>query len=131
MAIVKGTDVSIQFKSSGTYYNLQCSKDATITITQDNLELAPKTSHRYKRFIPNRISGTIQGSGVVESSTTYNIFQLQTLQLAGTDAECKFNVGSKTYTINCLISEISISSAASGFANFTYNLIINGLINIA
>jgi len=131
MAIVKASDVTIQFKNSGVYYNLKCSKDATITITQDNLELAPKTNHRYKRFIPNRISGTIQGSGVVETDNNYSFFQLQTLQLAGTDAECKFIVGSKTYTINCLISELTINVAASGFANFTYNLIINGLINIA
>lgn len=131
MAIVKAFDVSIQFKSSGVYYNLQCSKDVTISITQENLELAPKTNHRYKKFIPSRISGSIQGTGVIESTNNYNFFQLQTLQLAGTDAECKLIVGSKTYTINCLISELSINSAASGFANFTYNLLINGNINFA
>jgi hypothetical protein len=126
MAIVKASEVSIQFKISSTFYALQCSKDATISITQDNLELAPKTNHRYKKFIPNRISGTIQGSGVVETANNYNIFQLQTLQLAGTDVECKFVVGSKNYTMNCLISELTINTSASGFANFTYNLIING-----
>lgn len=131
MAVVKASEVTIQFKNSGVYYSLKCSKDATISITQDNLELAPKTNHRYKKFIPNRISGTIQGSGVIDSSDNYSFFQLQTLQLAGTDAECKLIVGSKTYTINCLISELSINAAASGFANFTYNLIINGNINFA
>lgn len=131
MAIVKASEVTIQFKSSGVYYTLKCSKDATISITQDNLELAPKTNHRYKKYIPNRISGTIQGSGVIDSSDNYSFFQLQTLQLAGTDAECKLIVGTKTYTINCLISELSINAAASGFANFTYNLIINGNINFA
>lgn len=131
MAVVKASEVTIQFKNSGVYYNLKCSKDATISITQDNLELAPKTNHRYKKFIPNRISGTIQGTGVLDSSNNYSFYQLQTLQLAGTDAECKLIVGTKTYTIDCLISELSINAAASGFANFTYNLIINGNINFA
>jgi hypothetical protein len=131
MAVVKASEVTIQFKSSGVYYSLKCSKDATISITQDNLELAPKTNHRYKKFIPNRISGTIQGTGVLDSSNNYSFYQLQTLQLAGTDAECKLIVGTKTYTIDCLISELSINAAASGFANFTYNLIINGNINFA
>jgi hypothetical protein len=130
MAIVKASEVIIQFKISSVFYTLQCSKDATISITQDNLELAPKTNHRYKKFIPNRISGTIQGSGVVETTNNYNVFQLQTLQLAGTDVECKFNVGSKNYTMSCLISELTINASASGFANFTYNLIINGLITL-
>lgn len=131
MAVVKASEVKIEFKSGGFYYSLKCSKDATISITQDNLELAPKTNHRYKKFIPNRISGTIQGTGILDSSNNYSFYQLQTLQLAGTDAECKFTVGLKIYTIDCLISELSINAAASGFANFTYNLIINGNINFA
>jgi hypothetical protein len=131
MAVIQATDVYVRFKSGGDYYNLLCSKDATFTITQDNLELAPKTNHRYKRFIPNRISATIQGSGVVESATTYNIYQLQALQLAGTDAEVRFIISSRTYTANCIVAETSINAAASGFANFTYNLIINGNITIS
>ena len=131
---VLGKNVNLYFLSGGTYYPIACAKEASITITQDTLELAPKTNHRYKKFIANRISGSITGSGITQFTSTFNIISLSTLQLAGTNVLTKFemteNGVTKTYAVDCIIEEINFSASSTGFANDTFKLLINGNITL-
>jgi len=131
---VLGKNVVLYFKSSGTYYAIACAKDCSITITQDTLELAPKTNHRFKKYIANRIGGNITGSGITQFTSTINILSLSALQLAGTNVLTKFEMiesgVTKFYEVDCIIEEINFSASSTGFANDTFKLLINGNITL-
>ena len=52
--------------ASGNVYPFACTKDASISISRDFLELAPKTNSIFREFIKGRHNYTISGNGLVK-----------------------------------------------------------------
>jgi hypothetical protein len=68
--ILKTEGLVIAYNYNGNIYPLACSKNSTISITSEFLELAPKTNNVFREYIPNRKTFTINGSGLVKLSQT-------------------------------------------------------------
>ncbi len=69
--ILKTEGLVIAYNYNGNIYPLACSKNSTISITNEFLELAPKTNNIFREYIPNRKTFTINGSGLVKLAQTY------------------------------------------------------------
>lgn len=120
--------------SSGNVYPLACAKDATLQITRDLLELAPKTTNTFRRFIPSKRSFTISGSGLVklvgtnmqgldffdDMFTTIDTNYVAYLDII--DAQNNY----KVYQFNCYISNLTLDSSVGNFANYSFTLQGNG-----
>ena len=68
--ILKTEGLVIAYNYNGNIYPLACSKNSTISITSEFLELAPKTNNIFREYIPNRKTFTINGSGLVKLAQT-------------------------------------------------------------
>ena len=133
--VVKAEGLVIAYTdSSGNVYPLACAKDASITITRDVLELAPKSTNTFKRYIPSKRSFTITGTGLVkligDTQQGLNFFDdlfttIDTNYVAYLDIIDAQN-NYKMYQFNCYIVELSLDSIANGFANYSYTLQGNG-----
>ena len=120
--------------SSGNVYPLACTKNATLQITRDLLELAPKTNNSFRRFIPSKRSFSISGSGLVklvgtnqhgldffdDMFTTIDTNYVAYLDII--DAQNNY----KVYQFNCYISDITLDSTIGTFANYSFTLQGNG-----
>jgi hypothetical protein len=120
--------------SSGNVYPLACAKNASLQITRDLLELAPKTNNTFRRFIPSKRSFTISGSGLVklvgttqqglgffdDMFTTIDTNYVAYLDII--DAQNNY----KVYQFNCYISNLTLDSTIGKFANYSYTLQGNG-----
>jgi hypothetical protein len=67
---VKTEGLVLAYQYNGYIYPLACTKDSSIEMTSDFLELAPKTNHIFREYIPNRKTFTISGSGLVKLAET-------------------------------------------------------------
>jgi hypothetical protein len=120
--------------SSGNVYPLACAKDASLQITRDLLELAPKTNNTFRRFIPSKRSFTISGNGLVklvgttqqgldffdDMFTTIDTNYVAYLDII--DAQNNY----KVYQFNCYISNLTLDSTVNNFANYSFTLQGNG-----
>ena len=68
--ILKTEGLVIAYNYNGNIYPLACSKNSTISISTEFLELAPKTNNIFREYIPSRKTFTINGSGLVKLSQT-------------------------------------------------------------
>jgi len=107
--------------SSGNVYPLACAKDASLQITRDLLELAPKTNNTFRRFIPSKRSFTISGNGLVklvgttqqgldffdDMFTTIDTNYVAYLDII--DAQNNY----KVYQFNCYISNLTLDSTVN------------------
>jgi hypothetical protein len=133
--VVKAEGLVIAYTdSSGNVYPLACAKDASMTITRDVIELAPKSVNTFRRFIPGKRSFTISGSGLVklvgtnqqgldffdDLFTTIDTNYVAYLDII--DAQNNY----KMYQFNCYIVELTLDSLVNGFANYSYSLQGNG-----
>lgn len=132
--VVKAEGLVIAYNKGGNIYPLACAKDATISITREFLELAPKTNNSYKRFIPTKRSFTISGSGLVKLDATNqhgldffdDMFNsINTNYVAYLDVIDNQN-NYVVYQFNCYISELTLDSTVNNFANYSYTLQGNG-----
>lgn len=120
--------------SSGNVYPLACAKDASLQVTRDLLELAPKTNNTFRRFIPSKRSFTISGSGLIklvgttqhgldffdDMFTTIDTNYVAYLDII--DAQNNY----KVYQFNCYISNLTLDSTVNNFANYSFTLQGNG-----
>ena len=133
--VVKAEGLVIGYTdSSGNVYPLACAKNASIQITRELLELAPKSNNTFKRFIPSKRSFTISGSGLVklvgtsqqgldffdDMFTTTDTNYVAYLDII--DAQNNY----KVYQFNCYITDITLESTIGNFANYSYTLQGNG-----
>jgi len=58
---VKAEGLVIAYTIGSTIYPLACAKNASMTISRDMLELAPKTNNTHRQFIPGKRAATISG----------------------------------------------------------------------
>jgi hypothetical protein len=119
---------------SGNTYPLACAKDASINISREVIELAPKSFNTFRRFIPGKRSFSISGTGLVklvgtnqhgldffdDLFTTTDTNYVAYLDII--DAQNNY----KMYQFNCYITNLTLTSAVGEFANYSYTLQGNG-----
>ena len=133
--VVKAEGLVIAYTdSSGNVYPLACAKNASLQITRELLELAPKTNNSFKRYIPSKRSFTINGNGLVklvgtaqqgidffdDLFTTIDTNYVAYLDII--DAQNNY----KVYQFNCYISDLTLDSTIGTFANYSFTLQGNG-----
>lgn len=118
--------------ASGNVYPFACTKDATISITRDFLELAPRTNGVFREYLANRSSFSISGSGLVkmvqsnlqpitffdnfiEGSDSAFVGYLDIIDASG---------NYKVYEFDCIIQDLSLSSSIG--QNSSYNFTLQG-----
>ena len=119
---------------SGNTYPLACAKDASITISRDIIELAPKSFNTFRRYIPGKRTFSISGTGLVKLVGTNqhgldffdDLFSTTDTNYVAyldiIDAQNNY----KIYKFNCYITNLTLSSAVGEFANYSYTLQGNG-----
>ena len=116
--------------ASGNVYPFACTKDATISITRDFLELAPKTNGVFREYLPNRTTFSISGNGLVKmvESNTQPITFLDNF-IEGTDAAfvgyldmIDKSGNYKVYKFNCIIQDLSLTSAIGQNSSYSFSL---------
>lgn len=116
--------------ASGNVYPFACAKDATISITRDFLELAPRTNGVFREYLPNRSSFTVSGSGLVKMSQSYMqpITFFDTF-IEGSDSEFIGYLDMidpqgnyKVYQFSCIIQDLSLNSTVGQTGNYSYSL---------
>jgi hypothetical protein len=129
--------------ASGNVYPFACTKDVSINITRDFLELTPKTNTIYREYIKGRQSYTITGNGlvkIVESSTQPITFFDGFIEgtdtvVAGTtnsfvgyldmiDAQNNY----KLYKFGCIFQDLTLTSSVGQNAQYSFTLQGNGPI---
>lgn len=128
--VVKAEGLVIAYQRSGNVYPLACTKNATLSINREFLQLASKTSGKFREVIPYKRSFSISGTGLLKLSGTYmqdfNMFDLfgssdvlYTAYLDIIDNQNNFQV----YKFQCYFSDISLeSTSGSNFATYSYTL---------
>jgi len=115
---------------SGEVYPFACTKNASISITRDFLELAPRTNGIFREYLANRSSFTISGDGLVKMVQTYMqpITFFDTF-IEGSDSEyvgyldmIDASGNYKVYTFNCIIQDLSLTSTVGQSATYSYTL---------
>lgn len=116
--------------ASGGVFPFACAKNATLSISRDSLELAPRTNGVFREYIQNRMSFTVSGNGLVKmaESNMQPITFFDTF-IEGTDQEflCYLDMIDKTgnykvYQFTAFITSLSISSNVSEFGSYDYTL---------
>jgi|APGre2960657373_1045057.scaffolds.fasta_scaffold91429_2 hypothetical protein len=116
--------------ASGGIFPFACAKNATLSISRDSLELAPRTNGVFREYIQNRMSFTVSGNGLVKmaESNMQPITFFDTF-IEGTDQEflCYLDMIDKTgnykvYQFTAFITSLSISSNVSEFGSYDYTL---------
>lgn len=127
---VKAEGLVLSYEYDGNIYPLACTKDATITISREFLELAPKTNNAFKRFIPTKKTFTISGSGLVKLvqniqhpiSFFDDMFQtVNTKFTAFLELIDDFN-NYKAYQFECYIVDLTMNSVVNNYANYSYTI---------
>ena len=118
--------------ASGNVYPFACTKDATISITRDFLELAPRTNGVFREYLPNRSSFSINGSGLVKMVQS-NLQPITFFDnfIEGSDAAfvgyldmIDASGNYKVYEFDCIIQDLSLSSSIG--QNSSYNFTLQG-----
>jgi hypothetical protein len=118
--------------ASGNVYPFACTKDATISITRDFLELAPRTNGVFREYLPNRSSFSISGSGLVKMVQS-NLQPITFFDnfIEGSDAAfvgyldmIDASGNYKVYEFDCIIQDLSLSSSIG--QNSIYNFTLQG-----
>lgn len=128
--VVKAEGLVITYTKNGKVYPLACTKNATLSISREFLQLAPKTDGKFREVIPYKRSYTISGTGLLKLVGTYmqdfNMFDLfgssdtlYTCYLEIIDNQNNFQV----YKFQCYFSDISLeSTSGTNFATYSYTL---------
>lgn len=138
MNVVRPKAVILYAKLGSVYYPIACAKDCSISITSDFLELAARSSTRFREYEYSRITGKMSGTGLTvidPESNLYTVFDLLGSQLNQTKFLVKFSIddGVKTKVMeaNVLVEEISISGSSTDFSNYNYSFQITGEVKIS
>jgi hypothetical protein len=122
--------------ASGNVYPFACTKDVSINITRDMLELTPKSNTIFREYIKNRQTFTVSGNGLVkmvESNTqpitffdgfiegTDNMF---VAYLDMIDAQNNY----KLYKFGCIFQDLTLTSSVGQNAQYSFTLQGNGAI---
>jgi hypothetical protein len=127
---VKAEGLVIAYTVGSTIYPLACTKDATMTIASDMLELAPKTNNTHRQFIPTKRAFTISGSGLVKIVGT-NQHGIDFFEDLLTTTNTKYTAyldiidpqnNYRVYQFQCYVQSVDYSSTVNNFAQYNYTL---------
>lgn len=128
--VVKSEGFVLAYNVGGNIYPLACAKDATISISSDMLELAPKSNGTHRSFVPAKRQFTVIGSGLVKivGTTQHGIdfFEdlltttntLYTAYMDIIDAQNNYRV----FQFNCYVQSVDYSSTVGNFAQYNFAL---------
>jgi hypothetical protein len=116
--------------ASGGVYPFACTKSATLNISRDFLELAPRTNGIFREYLANRTNFNITGDGLVkivqsdmQPITFFDSF------IEGSDQEfvgyldmIDASGNYKVYKFTCIIQNLSITSATAQYGTYSYTL---------
>lgn len=116
--------------ASGNVYPFACAKAATISISRDFLELAPKTNNVYRKYLTNRSGFSISGNGLVKMVQTYmqpitffdTFIEASDTEIVGYLDMIDASGNYKVYTFNCIIQDLSLTSTVGQSATYSYSL---------
>lgn len=116
--------------TSGNIYPFACTKNATLSIASDLIELAPKTNGIYREYIKGRMGFNVSGNGLVKMVQSY----LQPITffdnfIEGNDTQfvCYFDFidksgNYKVYTFSCFIQSLTLESNTTQNATYSFTL---------
>jgi hypothetical protein len=130
--IIKAEGLVLAINDGTAIYPIGCAKNSSITLTNDFLELAPKTSGVFKEYIPNRKSFTVSGSGLNKLLENYKHTLLFFQDFAvGTDVIYTAYVdiidNNNVYAVfefQCYVTSLTLDSTYG--ANTTYSYTLQG-----
>lgn len=116
--------------ASGNVYPFACSRNATLSITRDFIELAPRTNGIFREYLANRTSFTVSGSGLIKMSESYlQPFTFFDSFIEGSDTEFIAYLdiidpqgNYKVYQFTCIIQDLSIDSSVGNYGTYNYTL---------
>lgn len=133
MNVVRPKAVILYAKLGSVYYPVACAKECTITTTSEFIELASRSSTKWREYEYGRITGKISGSGLTvidPDSNLYTIFDLLGNQINQVKFLVKFSISDgtkyKVMEATVLIEEISLSGSATAFSSYDYSFQITG-----
>jgi hypothetical protein len=119
---------------SGGVFPFACAKNATLSISRDTIELAPKTNNVYREYIQGRADATISGSGLVKLAE--NNMQPITFFDGFIEGASATYVGYidmidnsnnyKLYRFSCIINELTLSSGYGNIPSYNFTLQVTG-----
>jgi hypothetical protein len=116
--------------AEGDVYPFACTKDATLSISRDFLELAPKTNGVFREYISGRSSFSISGSGLVKMVQS-NLQPITFFDnfIEGTDSEfigyidmVDASGNYKVYKFTCIVQELTLNSAIGQNGSYSFTL---------
>lgn len=127
---VKTEGLVLAINDGTNIYPFACAKNATLTITSDFLELAPKTNAMYREFIPNRKGFTLSGTGLIKlDQATKQAFGFFNDFILGNDVSYTAYIdiiddqnNYKAYEMLCFITELSLESAFGSNPSYSFSL---------
>ncbi len=128
--VVKAEGLVIAYLFEDNVYPLACAKNASLTISRDFLELAPKTNGLYREYLPARRNFTISGSGLMKLAQDY-MHPFAFFEEFFTSTETKYTAyldiidaqnNYKVYQFNCYIQDITLDSTIGSNASYSYNI---------
>ena len=128
--VVKAEGLVIAYTLNNDVYPLACAKNASLTISRDFLELAPKTNGLYREFIPARRNFTISGSGLMKMAQDYmHPFAFFEEFFTGTDEKyiayldiIDAQNNYRVFQFNCYIQDLTLDSTIGSNVTYSYNI---------
>ena len=128
--VVKAEGLVIAYTLNDDVYPLACAKNASLTISREFLELAPKTNGLYREYIPARRNFTISGSGLVKMAQDYmHPFAFFEEFFTGTDTKYTAYLdiidaqnNYRIYQFDCYIQELTLDSTIGSNASYSYSI---------
>lgn len=128
--VVKAEGLVIAYTFENDVYPLACAKNASLTISRDFLELAPKTNGLYREFIPARRNFTISGSGLVKMAQSF-MQPFAFFEEFFTGSDTKFTAyldiidaqnNYRVFSFNCYIQDLTLESTVGTNVTYSYNI---------
>ena len=116
--------------AAGDVYPFACTKDVTLSISRDFLELAPKTNGVFREYITGRTGFSVSGNGLVKMVESYSqpITFFDTF-IEGTDSEfigyidmVDASGNYKVYKFTCIVQELTLNSAIGQTGSYSFTL---------
>lgn len=138
-----GKDVMIYVESlstPGTFYPIACSTNCEISLSSTFLNVTDATSGVFLEVIPDQISGTMSGVGLVQINKDRQIFSIVEYILARQKVVVRFKVdAATTVSPNVTTKRIqalgyfnasSIQAAYGDISRYNYSIQLTGTITL-
>ena len=115
---------------AGDVYPFACTTNASISITSDFIELAPKTNGVFREYIKGRSGYTISGSGLVKMTESYmqpitffdNFIEASDSEFIGYLDIIDASGNYKVYKFSCIVQDLTLDSAIGQNSSYSFTL---------